>query len=363
MDFNHMKRYSLTIGVATYNNEAIVVKTIQTVMAEAKRVSDICDVELVFYDDCSKDNTEQVVKQYQKENPNIHFYKNAKNIGYRNLVSPFKKAKNEYVWLCGDDAFLEGAFVNFVECLQQAGKERAKKPIAILARGVITRDILAEKPTITYCPDNITDEHVFYKDFYELGEAGRFCIRDFSFISTLIIRKDEMLAVLDDISYDTQYPHMHGLLAMGDKLGPIAVINKKCVLINGQSKQRVDPDINLYDAFETMTYIGDFCHNYDLISAKNKKKYTKFVFLQILNYCHGIKRPQDIVAQLLKIDFFPTILLWTTRTLSKINMNLAFKFIVAFALIYSAITNPIQLAKKIIKRLAQKLNLKLLNHW
>jgi glycosyltransferase involved in cell wall biosynthesis len=96
----------LSIVVPAYNEE----KTIKSVLAkisEVKLINNI-DKELIVVNDCSKDNTEQVVKDYAAKHPhlNIQYYKHEVNKGKgAALHTGIKNATGDYLII--QDADLE----------------------------------------------------------------------------------------------------------------------------------------------------------------------------------------------------------------------------------------------------------------
>jgi len=90
-----MTRISLI--VSTYNRSNLLKKTIKSVLAQSFK-----DIELIVVDDCSTDDTEQVVKGFGN---NIRYLKTNKNSGSdskpKNLG--IQKANGEYIAFLDDD--------------------------------------------------------------------------------------------------------------------------------------------------------------------------------------------------------------------------------------------------------------------
>ena len=71
------------------------------------------DLPIFISDNCSSDDTCNVVKQFQKVYSNISYHKNSYNMGlYRNILSAIKMAKTDYLWMMGDDDVIIKASVD-----------------------------------------------------------------------------------------------------------------------------------------------------------------------------------------------------------------------------------------------------------
>lgn len=66
----------VSIIMPAYQAERYIEEAIQSVLSQT-----CSDWELIVIDDCSSDNTEQIVKNYTKKNPKIHYYRNEINLG------------------------------------------------------------------------------------------------------------------------------------------------------------------------------------------------------------------------------------------------------------------------------------------
>ena len=89
---------TVTVVIPSYNRAKILPKTIPTYLQP--------DVnELIIIDDCSSDNTEQVVKKLQKKYPIIKYFRNevnskqtfSKNVGIKNATC-------DYIYFGDDDS-------------------------------------------------------------------------------------------------------------------------------------------------------------------------------------------------------------------------------------------------------------------
>lgn len=95
----------LTIAIPTYNRAQYLNESLKRIGAELKGFEDL--VELIIADNCSPDDTAQVVQTHINMGLNLTYVRNQENIGMdRNFVQCFKLAKSKYVWVLGDDDFL-----------------------------------------------------------------------------------------------------------------------------------------------------------------------------------------------------------------------------------------------------------------
>lgn len=89
-----------SICIPTYNGEKIIGETLRSILSQS-----FANFEVIVVDDCSKDNTEKVVKGFKDKR--IKFFKNKQNLGYsKNLEECRKKATGDILYLMGQDDIL-----------------------------------------------------------------------------------------------------------------------------------------------------------------------------------------------------------------------------------------------------------------
>lgn len=87
----------VSVVLAVYDHENFVGQTVESIIGQTYE-----DWELIIIDDCSKDHSAEVVRQYQ--DGRIHFYQAERNRGtVRTFNELLKKAKGEYVAFIGSD--------------------------------------------------------------------------------------------------------------------------------------------------------------------------------------------------------------------------------------------------------------------
>ncbi|QXP80024.1 MULTISPECIES: glycosyltransferase family 2 protein [Winogradskyella] len=103
----------VTIATITYNSSKYVRKSIESVLAQS-----FTDFEYLISDDCSTDNTWDIVKEYK--DPRIRAWRNETNLReYPNRNKTLFEAKGEYIiWIDGDDIFYPHGLEFMVKMLE-----------------------------------------------------------------------------------------------------------------------------------------------------------------------------------------------------------------------------------------------------
>jgi glycosyltransferase involved in cell wall biosynthesis len=103
------EEYLLTIAIPTYNRAQSLEGSLKIIQSQFFSLKH--SVEIIVSDNCSFDNTKDVVEKYINGGMPIKYVRNQENLGMDgNFVQCFKMAKGKYVWCLGDDDYLaEGA--------------------------------------------------------------------------------------------------------------------------------------------------------------------------------------------------------------------------------------------------------------
>jgi len=93
------KNPTVSVIIPTYNRAHLIGRAIQSVLNQTYR-----DFEIIIVDDGSTDNTEEVIKEFQKRDERIRYIKHERNKGYpKTLNTGIKAAKGEYIAFQDDD--------------------------------------------------------------------------------------------------------------------------------------------------------------------------------------------------------------------------------------------------------------------
>ncbi|MBR0449212.1 MAG: glycosyltransferase family 2 protein, partial [Clostridia bacterium] len=106
----------VSVIMPIYNAEKYLADTLNSIFSQ-----DYKDIEIVLVDDCSKDNSANIIMEYQKEHPQIVYYLQEKNMGAgaaRNKA--LELAKGQYVaFLDSDDIWLPDKISRQIELMKK----------------------------------------------------------------------------------------------------------------------------------------------------------------------------------------------------------------------------------------------------
>jgi glycosyltransferase involved in cell wall biosynthesis len=107
----------LSICIPTYNRSIYLSACLRSIFNQ----TDLIDsVEVVVSDNCSTDDTADVVHEF-KQHKNLHYIRQSENIGMsRNILAVVEQAVGEFCWIIGDDDFIiNGSIERLVELIKK----------------------------------------------------------------------------------------------------------------------------------------------------------------------------------------------------------------------------------------------------
>ncbi|MCC5652720.1 glycosyltransferase [Nostoc sp. XA013] len=105
----------LTIAIPTFNRAQLLDKQLSWLSQAIKGFEDYC--EILVSDNCSTDNTQEVIQKWQATLSNLTFNsnKNLKNLGVvKNIMYCLNYATTKYVWTIGDDDPIQDRAIAYV---------------------------------------------------------------------------------------------------------------------------------------------------------------------------------------------------------------------------------------------------------
>lgn len=105
----------VSIWLTSYNHGELLRESIESALHQTYQ-----DYELVIVDDCSTDNSRDIIREYAQRDPRIRTVFHEKNIGHSGLKEELDNFAGEYVAiLCGDDKWEEDKLEKQIKVLEQ----------------------------------------------------------------------------------------------------------------------------------------------------------------------------------------------------------------------------------------------------
>ena len=184
-----MSRVKLSFCIPCYNFAEFMPATLDSIIDQADD-----SVEIVLVDGGSTDGTDELVAEYKKRFPNITFFKREQRCGVdRDILKSVELAKGDYCWLfSADDVLKPGA----IDAVRRRIAEDDSWNV------MVTNFTLCDFNMKRIGPHQIVDHHdgdrVFdWNNPEEKKEYLRLALTStafFSFISSLVIRREDWLA-------------------------------------------------------------------------------------------------------------------------------------------------------------------------
>jgi glycosyltransferase involved in cell wall biosynthesis len=117
LNYIYMSEVLLSVCIPTYNRAGYLDICLDSFCRELRTASN--NIELIVFDNCSSDNTREVVQKHMLQEKALQYYKNESNVGADgNMLKCLEKANGEYCWIFGDDdVLLEGQLKTITENL------------------------------------------------------------------------------------------------------------------------------------------------------------------------------------------------------------------------------------------------------
>ena len=166
-----LKKPILTVAIPTYNRA----KTLKRLLNQLKKESH-SGFRILISDNASSDNTQEMVKLYQKKMKNVDYVRNEKNLrSWGNIYNLYKLSKTSYIWFLSDDEeILPRAINKIIESLH-----KYRPTVALFNH-------LKEDPYGRKVVDGVSQD-TFFDDIKKLDNYGR--ITRAGFMSIIVMQK------------------------------------------------------------------------------------------------------------------------------------------------------------------------------
>ncbi len=297
----------VSIQIPTYNQQDCIAKAVESALLQQYD-----NIEIIIADDCSTDNTKEVIKKFENNNK-VKYYRNNNNIG---RVANYHKALYEYctgdwvVNLDGDDYFTDLNFINYaIELILNnrpsdinvfQGNHNLKKIKHIFP----TSESIATDAVIINGSD-------YFLKFYQ--------VQHFTHCATLFKRSKAL--DLNFYSFDCLFTDFNSISKLF-VYGKIIISNRKVALWrwddNNQSSSLSEQNINR--ELDSITDIGNFAKPFftdDIISLWKKRmiKYMEATYIELL--IHKPRHPSSLkyIFKKFKLDiiYFKQVIKYLVR--------------------------------------------------
>ena len=209
----------LTIAIPTYNGSRTIRNMLDLLLPQCN-----AQVELLISDNCSTDNTEQIINEYKSKWTYIEYHRNETNIGPdANFLQCMQMARGCFTWLVSDDDIvMEGAVEKVLEYLSK------HKDVGLVY--VTTRDFRGSYTGISNCtihkPE--VEEDLYINDKVKfMTYAGAY----WGFMSSYICNTARFNGIENPERYYSTYwlqSYIHALCAAGDKTS-LGIVKGPCI--------------------------------------------------------------------------------------------------------------------------------------
>ena len=209
----------LTIAVPTYNGSGTIRAMMDLLLPQ---VTD--RVELIVVDNCSTDETQGILKEYQARYPFIRIERNQENIGADgNFLKAMRLAKGKYIYLLSDDdVLMEGSLKRILRFLE------ANPDMGLIYLETANFHSAYQGRERCYNPNTPMEGDVFTRDKKVFFPLARFF---WGFLSSFIISRERFEKIQRPEQYFGTYwlqAYIHILCASGESTG-LGAVGGLCV--------------------------------------------------------------------------------------------------------------------------------------
>jgi glycosyltransferase involved in cell wall biosynthesis len=147
----------ISVIVPNYNHAKFLKERMDSILNQTFQ-----DFELIILDDCSTDNSREIIESY-RHLPNVSIFYNSKNSGspFKQWKKGIKLAKGKYIWIAESDDFAESTFMEkMFEILNRGNGLAYCRSSDVDQNGLKKSDF--------FWADGL-DENRWKSDFYNLG--------------------------------------------------------------------------------------------------------------------------------------------------------------------------------------------------
>ena len=156
------KKFLLSIAIPTYNRAVFLQNLFDNLASQIVKLPGM--VQLCISNNCSTDNTEQIIMDFSQKYPGlVKYYKQEKNFGaHVNFWKVLEMSDGDFVWLLGDD--------------DEIASDGIKKVIDVIKNDCNKDTGLLTTACKSYFIDKKTGEKIIYSDTIEKNKGNIYVV-------------------------------------------------------------------------------------------------------------------------------------------------------------------------------------------
>lgn len=306
----------ISICIPTYNRSVYLKECLDSIGNQFD-ITDISKkIEIVVSDNHSKDNTEEIIRNYQRKYSNISYYRNSKNIGpVKNIIKAASYARGDYIWFFSDDDVqYKNALKTLIQTINSNKPEVLFCNVALYSKDVkklLEDDLLLVKKDI-FLKNK--------KELFSFLETKFFLAIDWytTFLSNVLFNKKifgetyKKLDSMDEKKY--LFPHTAFIHYNARDLSTY-IISKTLIKYRTEN---IVPKVNSIEEYLAYVYKIMRTNDFHIYKINRKNISLKFLFLLIVKHTLRYFRLQ--ILKLFHIDISRILIrIYTGKYPLKIN--------------------------------------------
>lgn len=176
----------ISVCIPTYNGGEHLKENLDVLIGNIGRY----EIPIIISDNCSEDNTPEIVRKVQEKYPYIRYSRNEKNLGVdKNFEKALKLSETKYAWLLGDDDIIRGDIQPILNSLKENEPDLLflgdKKSVGSLAEGIYEdKYLIFNRLSITGL--SWMSACIFSKEVIEKGQFERYYGTQFVHVGVIL---------------------------------------------------------------------------------------------------------------------------------------------------------------------------------
>lgn len=229
---------TIDVLLATYNGEKYLTEQIDSILNQT-----YTNINLIISDDCSTDNTKEILEQYKKKDNRVSVYYQEKNLGYiKNFEFLLRKVEHNYYMLSDqDDVWLPEKIEKSFNKLKEENADLVFTDLEVVDEN---KNLIEKSFNKHMKKERKINRALNKKEFEYLYNSITGCT---------ILSKKFFLSKILPIPKESKYIiHDSWIGLIVSLYGKISYLNEPTIKYRQHSKNQVGANRNIYKSFEEM---------------------------------------------------------------------------------------------------------------